>query len=288
MRTENKSTPETLIAGVIHLLSLPEVYTRLEETLKQPNHTREDITNVIKIDPALCARVLRIVNSSYYAFPKPVESIAIAVNLIGEYELRNIVLVTSVVNSISSLATEVFDLQLFWQHSIRTGITAKLLAKQQPEAEPETLFLCGLLHDLGQLIIYYKEPELCNTVLEQINIQNRERYQVEQYLLGFDHALIGSLLMEQWGLPTILTKVILYHHQNNQTNPYPIETKLVSLADKWVRFLELNANESDFDDIPLPIIKDMEDLQIQKDAFLSLLPTIIEQSQAIEAIICEN
>lgn len=95
---------------------------------------------MVGIDPALSARILRIVNSSYYAFPNPIENIFTAINVIGENDLRNLVLVSSVVNSVSVLTVKGFDLDAFWQHSIRIGIMAKLLAKQQSNPDPESLF----------------------------------------------------------------------------------------------------------------------------------------------------
>lgn len=147
------NTPETLVANVVQLTSLPSVYVRLEEVLKDSNHTRDNIADVISVDPALCARTLRIINSSYYALPNTVQNIATAINLIGEYDLRNIVLVTSVVNSVKGLVNGGIDITEFWRHSVRCGITAKLLAKTKSAVDPELFFLCGLLHDLGQLVI---------------------------------------------------------------------------------------------------------------------------------------
>jgi len=284
-----KHTPEALVGNVVQLISLPSVYTRLEEVLKIPKHTRNDVANVVSIDPALCARILRIINSSYYALPNSVESIAVAVNLIGEYDLRNMVLVTSAVNSVAALIDAGIDMTVFWRHSIRCGITAKLLAKFKPEIEPELLFLVGLLHDLGQLIIYKGEPELSATVTWHVRNEDKQRYQVEQIFLGFDHAIVGGLLMDSWGLSAKLREIIKYHHRPEQATQYCQETKLIYLADQLAHFLELHAHlvDIDIEDLPVPTLVYLEDLNVSKKQLLLLLNDVMEQSRVIEEIICK-
>jgi len=121
----DKQTPEQMVASVEHLVSLPDVYVQLDKTLKDPNHIIEDIVKIVSIDPAMCVRVLKVVNSSYYALPNPVSSISVAVNLIGERELHDMVMLASVVNSMSLLTDKKLDIVGFWRHSIRCGITAR-------------------------------------------------------------------------------------------------------------------------------------------------------------------
>lgn len=290
MTVANKNTPEALVANVVHLTSLPCVYTRLEEILKNPTHTRDDIAEVINIDPALCARTLRIINSSYYALPNTIYNIATAINLIGEYDLRNIVLVTSVISSVSTLTDEGIDITQFWRHSIRCGIAAKLLAKTISIADTDLLFLTGLLHDIGQLIIYKNEPELSATIAWQVNNKNKDRDQAENTLLGFSHPIVGALLLEHWGVPRQVSEIVKYHHQPEFAIDYPQETLLVCLADQLIHFTEINngITKSDFDKLPILIINYLERLNISKLILLELVTTAIEQSMAIEEIICNN
>ena len=283
-----KNTPEALVANVIHLISLPNVYTKLEKTLKEPNHTRNDIAKIISIDPALSARILRIINSSYYGLPNPVQNIAIAVNLLGEYDLRNMVLVTSVVNSVTALTDRGIDIHSFWQHSIRCAIAAKLLASLKAYDDPEFLFLSGILHDLGRLIIYKNERELSETVSWYVTTEGRERYQVEQELLGFDHAFVGFLLAESWCLPAKLGDIIKCHHQPELSTDNQLESKLVSLADLLVHYLEKNVIETIIDLNEWPKIKAyLEELDIKPEILTDLLNEVLEKSQSIEEIICD-
>jgi len=288
--TAKSNTPETLVANVVHLVSLPSVYTQLEETLKVPTHTRDDIAKVISIDPALCARTLRIINSSYYALPNTIHNIGTATNLLGEYDLRNLVLVTSVVNSVDELIDDGINISKFWQHSIRCGITAKLLAKYLPTPDPELLFLTGLLHDLGQLIIYKNEPELSATIAWHLTHENKERYQIEQTLLGFSHPIVGALLLENWGIPKKVSEIVKYHHQPNDSTLYHKEAKLIGLADQLVHFIETSTDLTDIDSEQLPELIHiyLDDLNISPLILFELLTEVIEQSQAIEEIICTD
>jgi len=287
--TVKHNTAEALVANVVQLTSLPSVYTKLEEVLKDPDHTRDDIARVISVDPALCARTLRVINSSYYALPNTVQNIPTAINLIGEYDLRNIVLVTSVVNSVNTLVDSGIDITKFWRHSIRCGITAKLLAKLKSAPDPELLFLSGLLHDLGQLVIYKNEPELSATIDWHVENEESERYEVEQTLLGFSHSVVGALLLENWGVPEQLSEIIKYHHQPDDSGRYQFETVVVALADQLVHSLELEHDlvNIDFEKLPISIHNYLSNLKISTDVLSGMLTTVMEQSLAIEKIICD-
>jgi HD-like signal output (HDOD) protein len=136
-------TPQALVENVLQLISLPEIYLRLQQTIDNPEHSREQIAEIIAYDPALSARVLRIANSSYYAFAREIETVSSAVGIIGELDLRNLVLATTVVGSMSALKYRGINIDEFWLHSLRCGITARLIAKTIGESEPEILFLAG-------------------------------------------------------------------------------------------------------------------------------------------------
>jgi HD-like signal output (HDOD) protein len=116
------STPQLLVDSVLHLISLPEIYLRLQETIDDPLHSREQIAEIVAYDPALSARVLRIANSSYYGFPREIETVGSAVGLIGELELRNLVLATTVIGAMTALDYKGVDVDEFWLHSLRCAI----------------------------------------------------------------------------------------------------------------------------------------------------------------------
>lgn len=207
------ATPRAMVENVLQLISLPEIYLRLQNTIDDPLHSRQQIADVITYDPALSARVLRIANSSYYSFPNEIETVVSAVGIIGELDLRNLVLATTVVGSMSSLNYKGIDIDAFWLHSLRCAISARLIAKSVNGHNPEILFLAGMLHDLGILVIYQQNPTLAGSIARQMEEKHQLRDQAERELLGFDHAEVGALLIEAWGLSAELAELTRCHHQ---------------------------------------------------------------------------
>ena len=207
------ATAKSLVENVLQLISLPEIYLRLQQVIDDPDHTRDQVAEILSYDPSLSARVLRIANSSYYGFPREIESVASAVGIIGEIDLRNLVLATSVAGSMNALSYRGVNIDDFWLHSLRCGIAARLIAKAIGGFSPETLFLAGILHDLGILVIYQHDATLAAIISRQIEQQHQLRDQAERELLGFDHAEVGALLLEAWGLSAELAELVRCHHQ---------------------------------------------------------------------------
>ena len=223
-------TPRALVENVLQLISLPEIYLRLQQTIDDPEHSREQIAEIIAYDPSLSARVLRIANSSYYGFTREIETVASAVGIIGELDLRNLVLATTVVGSMSALKYRGINIDEFWLHSLRCGITARLIAKTTGGPESEILFLAGMLHDIGILVIYQQDEVLADAVKRQIEEQHQLRDQAERELMGFDHAEVGALLIEAWGLSATLSELTRCHHQYQLARSDHQATMILALA----------------------------------------------------------
>jgi len=155
---------EDLVKGVVKLISLPEIYIRVSQALEDENHNAKQLGDIIGHDPALTARILRIVNSAYYSLANQVELVSRAVSVIGEDDLRNLVLATSAVDTSKRIPNQLVDIDLFWRHSVHTGIVARLLSQYCNILHGERLFVAGMLHDIGKLVLYFKEPELSQQV----------------------------------------------------------------------------------------------------------------------------
>ena len=273
-------TPQLLVDSVLHLISLPDIYLRLQETIDDPLHGRDQIAEIIDYDAALSARVLRIANSSYYGFPRKIETVSSAVGLIGELDLSNLVLATTVIGAMTALDYKGVDIDQFWLHSLRCGITARLLARSVGGCDPEILFLAGILHDLGILVIYQQEADLAGAVKRQIDEQHQLRDQAERELLGFDHAEVGALLIKAWGLPEELSDLTRCHHQYQLAQSNQVATVILALANLLA---DNDAALVDASDTRLASM--IEQLDIDENALAEIVETGEQQCAEIRSII---
>lgn len=226
--------PEELVKGVIKLVSLPEIFIRVNQVMEDPKHDAKQLGDVISHDPALTARILRIVNSAYYALAVKIELVSRAVSVIGEQDLRNLILATSAVDVFKRMPNQLVDIDLFWRHSVHTGIVARLLSRHCNILHGERLFVAGLLHDIGKLVLYYKEMELSQQVLLKASESDGVVFRAEQEIIGYTHADVGGALINAWQLADTLKEVVTFHHHPLRAKKYAMETALVHIADSVV------------------------------------------------------
>ncbi len=224
------ASPAELVGGVVRLVSLPEVCIRVNEMLDDPRASAADFGKVIGQDTGLTARLLKIVNSSFYGFPSRIETVSRAVTVIGLRELRGLVLAASAVETFSRIPTEVLNMVRFWRHSVYTGVVAQALAEKASVLHSERLFVAGLLHDIGKLIIGHRLPEQAAAIQAQVQAALEPDFEVERARLGFDHAEVGGELIRAWQMPASLGEAVRYHHDPLAAQDYPLEAALVHIA----------------------------------------------------------
>ena len=156
---------ETMIAEVDKLVSLPDIYYRLEEAIVDSASTTDKIAELLRSDPDLCARMLRMANSVFYSFPTKIETIERAVSVIGLRQIRELVLMTSVVRAFEGIPEELVNMPTFWEHSVAVGIMARAIGEHARIPKADAFYVPGLLHDIGRLVMYLKVPGLTNQLL---------------------------------------------------------------------------------------------------------------------------
>ncbi|HAR63478.1 MAG: HD family phosphohydrolase [Candidatus Margulisiibacteriota bacterium] len=228
-----------VIDKIVGLPTLPTVIGKITELMQDPKTVANDIGRAIGEDQALTAKVLKLVNSAFYGFPRRISTIAQAVVILGFSALRNIVLTASIVNLFPTDKTQKtsFDRDAFWTHSIATGIAAKVIAKKIGIKDIEKAFIGGLLHDVGKLILDQFIHQDFEKVMTYVNEKDCLFLDAENTILQVTHSEIGGWLGEKWKLPTDLVQIISLHHQPLYAKE---ETKLacvVLLADIIVRAL---------------------------------------------------
>ena len=231
-------TPQALIEDSLEIFSLPDIYFQIAEMIKDPRFTAQDMGEVIAKDPGLSVRLLKLVNSSFYGFQARVDTISRAITIVGVEDLQNLVLATSVIDKFNHIPAELVDMTDFWLRSIHCGLITKLLAKENSVLHCERLFLTGLLHDIGSLILYYKLPEQSSEVLLASDYDRRLIGGLEQELIGFTHADVGGVLIKSWGLPESIYEAIGCYLNPDSAQVHKLDAYLLSLAVRLTNFSE--------------------------------------------------
>lgn len=225
--------PDDLVAGVIELSSPPEIYTRITRLLDDPSSTSADIAIVLEKDPGLTARLLKIVNSAYYSSPSEIETVSRAITIVGSRELRNLVFATAVLEMFNGIPNDLVSMNSFWEDSLRCAVISQVLASHHHEKnEVEPIFVAGLLHEIGHLIIYHKLPELAREALLRYIHGGLDLHRAEREVFGFDYAAVGAALLRLWKLPPMLEQVVEFHIEPEKVPDFPLETAIVHLAKK--------------------------------------------------------
>ena len=202
--------------------------------IHDPQLSLTEIGRVIAKDPGLSLRLLRLVNSPFYGFQSKIDTISRAITVVGIDELYNLVVATCVVDHFDHIPSELVDMTAFWLNSVHTGVVAKLLAKQNTELHSERLFLAGLLHDIGSLVLYQKMPDKCLKVLHAAGHDRRLIPEFEREIFGFTHADVGCELIKSWGLPESLSEPIGCCLDPETAKHYSVDSYLLHIAARLV------------------------------------------------------
>ncbi|MEJ2465913.1 MAG: HDOD domain-containing protein [Candidatus Thiodiazotropha sp.] len=224
------TTPESLVAGIDQLVSLPEVSIKINHLLSQGDYTSSSLADIIAHDSDISARLLRLVNSSFYGLPSKVDTIQRAVTLAGANEIRNLVMATTVMRRFNGIPAELVDMDLFWRHAVTTGVLAQAISQYCDTLHTDRLFVGGMLHDLGRLVIYLTLPEKAKEVLYITGGDEWILAETEMEILGFSHMDVGAELFKSWGLPDSLQNIAHYHHQPHLTPSHEHDVAIIHIA----------------------------------------------------------
>jgi len=219
-----------LVGRVRTLVSLPEVCMRLNDLLRDEQATADDVAEVLRTDPGLTARLLKLVNSALYGLPRRVDTVSRAVALVGMEEIRNLALASSAAEAFRRLPVRLADMDAFWRHSVYCANLSSVLGAPGRGPGRERLFVSGLLHDVGWLVLFHEVPDPTRRVLEEARGDWDNLHRLEHEILGLTHADVGAEILKAWDLPDTLWEPVAFHHDPQGASRHPAATAVVHIA----------------------------------------------------------
>ena len=220
------------IEQVGELPTLPHVVQKLASMIGRPNVSAEEIGALIEKDQVLSAKVLRLANSPFYGFPSRIASVAHAVVVLGLSVVKGLTLCATAFDMMKNAGMN--DL---WRHSLGVAMPAHILGAKTGMKNPEEVFVGGLLHDIGKVVLYVKWPDVGKQITAATKDSARSRMDTERELFDVTHADVGGWLATAWHLPTSLREPILHHHLPSAAQEAKLQTAIVHVADVLVKGL---------------------------------------------------
>ena len=209
---------ENAIKGISHIATLPEITIKIIELVEDPTSTAQDLHSVISNDPALCSRILKVVNSAFYGLPRQIGSINRAIVLLGLNAVKNIAIAASLTKLFrGGELCPSFSARDLWIHSIASATCCKLICDEMKLGLPDEAFLAGLIHDIGIMVEMQAMRDKLVAVFSNMKYDDdgnplTNLCELEEQYCGADHTAFGSGLCEVWKFPKSFTYVTGYHH----------------------------------------------------------------------------
>lgn len=203
-----------LVSQIESLPILPCLYVEIMEVMRSPASSVQKVGGIISRDISMTAKILQLVNSAFFGLCRHVSSPAQAVSLLGMEIVKALVLSVQIFSQFDQARLDGFSLEGLWDHSIRSSVFAKAIAKEEGKGQYmiDDAFMAGMLHDLGKMVLIVNLPERYGEALAVAQGENRFLWEVELEILGATHAEIGAYLMGLWGLPSHVVEAIGFHH----------------------------------------------------------------------------
>ncbi len=208
-------TLRKLVGSMDRLPSIPTLYTEIVDALRDPEVSVEVVGEIVGKDPAMTAKILKLVNSAFFGLRRQVSSPAEAANYLGLDTIRSLVLAISAFSQFESVDYEQFSIAALWSHSLDTAATAKQIAQAEDADRKlaDESFVAGLLHDAGKMVLAVNFPDRFKECLALMHNDKVEPVVAEQQIFSADHADVGGYLLALWGLPVPVVEAIALHHR---------------------------------------------------------------------------
>lgn len=222
------------------LPSLSSIESALKDLLGADQRYTSQIAEIIRRDPSLTARLLRLVNSVHYGLSKPIKNIEEAVFYLGVRQIRQLAMVTPIIEDFQNLAGNTrLAWRGFWQHCIAAALMTREIIDLAEPQKGEIDYVAGLIHDVGKIAMASAFPEhFAEIYIHRTEVEN-ELTELEREVLGMDHAELGALYLQNQSLPDVFVEVVRFHHHPEQAPENGNLAAAVQVADLLVQHAEI-------------------------------------------------
>jgi putative nucleotidyltransferase with HDIG domain len=206
-----------LSAAVEKMPAFPKSVQRILELSRDINCPPKELVSVIEKDPVMTMKLLRILNSAYYSFPKQITSVSQSIVYLGLNTIKNMALSFAVIGALPQKNAAGYDMQRYLMHSLITASLARMLCQKfnKDGTDPGDCNLAGLLHDFGKIVFAQSLPGEFKQVLAYSEEHQVPLHIAERKIIGMDHSVVGAMLVEKWQFPKNLCEVIRHHHDDS-------------------------------------------------------------------------
>jgi putative nucleotidyltransferase with HDIG domain len=254
------SVIDAALSRVSRIATLPQTTTRILEVLDDPDATASELEELVSSDPILSAKVLKVVNSSFYGIPAKVGSIKQAIVMLGLGGLKNIALAASLAKLFGGMPAQGgFDPQGPWQHCAAVAAAAKLIS-DLTGADGDEMFLAGLLHDVGTVIALQAFRQEFIALVEQHKTSPDESYEIaERRILGATHEEFGLALCRSWNFPQSIQAAVEFHHKPMQCDTeFRRAAQIVCVADHVAAQCGIGyCGGADDEEVPVDVVNEL-------------------------------
>lgn len=280
-----KEKKRIFIQKIQNLPTLPTTLMKIVSVAEDENSTAKDLGDIISKDQSISSIILRLVNSAFYGHMRQVSSIPHSIVILGFRTVKTMALGVSIFRSSSGGKKQAFDRSMFWIHSIGVATFAKRLGKEisfPNKPDLETIFLSGLLHDIGKVVFdNYFNLDYDNVAKAAIN--NKEWIgAVEKRELEIDHSEAGYYLAQKWQFPQPVVESIRYHHALDEIEDENKEiASIVHISDYCCRKMSLGSG-GDNEQVPLSSLA-MDNCKITEEKLDEIIADVEKERESIEA-----
>ncbi|MFY0666971.1 MAG: HDOD domain-containing protein [Alteromonas stellipolaris] len=220
-------TLQDIISNASTLFVLPDSVTRLKACMDDGASNIDDIADIISFDPSLATQLLRVANSALYRFPNKIDTITKALQVVGTRSTYDLALAFGVSQAFKEVDGQVIDLDKFWEQSVSCGLLAKYFAEMRNIREPERLFVAGLLHNIGELVVVATLPDSAKRC-QAFNARVSPA-ELQAGVLGYTFTNVSAGIIKEWGIPETIYKPIgKIHGDSSNTSAY--EEQILQLS----------------------------------------------------------